>query len=204
MNFKDQITGRPGSSDIRRVPAIRAMARIYQIGHNPEASPWKSNLTLYDWASAQVMMLQRRSEYGIAGFYFEFQNVASPGDPADIPGYGRTGGISYYNDLSSSPDKDYLRVKSGIATIYNEDATRYSLGNVVRFFGVSEGETGVHGKEFSEDANSVIMGVAVVVMPDDGDPTQDIVYGRYYPTEEEQQPKQANRQIGVQYDLAFA
>ena len=71
------------------------------------------NEVLYEWGALVGQLLMRRGlNYGIAGMYVEFENAASPGDPVAPPTLTRNAdeGVDYYNSLSGSSDRDYLRV----------------------------------------------------------------------------------------------
>ena len=72
---------------------------------------WKKNLVLYEWAALTGRLLNGLgTKYSIGGMYLEFENVASPGDTVTPPAFDRSRTISYYNNLSGSADRDYLRV----------------------------------------------------------------------------------------------
>ena len=73
---------------------------------------WKSNLIMFGWGEIVTKLMSSRGNgnYAIGGMYLEFKNVTNPSDVVTAPAFDRTGGITYYNDLSVSPDTDYLRV----------------------------------------------------------------------------------------------
>jgi hypothetical protein len=137
--------------------------------------------------------------------YLEFENVASPGDPVTVPDYDRetSSGVAYYNGLSSSLNRDYLRVPLIATSTGTSDAAEYPNGNRATFFAQTTGLTGVHGKSFSEAANSVIFGGALVALVDENDPTKDLVLSRFYLPVPNQQPKLATSQIGFEWRLTF-
>ena len=111
----------------------------------------------YEYATITSNLLAGTGlNYRIGGMYLEFENVASPGDTVTVPTFDRTRNVSYYNNLSGSSDRDYLRVDLSSATISSTDTTNFPQGNSVLFSARSAGLTGVHGKTFSDTANSVI------------------------------------------------
>jgi hypothetical protein len=71
------------------------------------------------------------------------------------------------------------------------------------FFAQTSGAVGVNGLTFSEAANSVAVGVALVAAPSWADRTRDVVFGRAYFAVDEQVPKVASHQIGVSWEQVF-
>lgn len=165
---------------------------------------WHHNDILYEWGALVGRLLLRQGlNYGIGGMYIEFANVASPGDPVTPPDVSRDAGqgVDYYNDLSTSPDFDYLRVPLIAGTIDSSDQTRFPKGNQLTFFAQTSGVEGVHGKPFSDVNNSVAFGGALVAFVDDSDFTQDLVLSRFYFSVDEQMAKLATGQIGYEWKL---
>lgn len=209
MQFRGQETIRPiqGFQKIlRRLgllagPTAYGQAALFREGDVPP--PFGDNTVLYDWASIMTGLMLGRNEYKVAGMYLEFQNVASPGAPADVPSYNRDGAAQYYAGLVSSPTKDYLRVPLTAVTSSNSNVDRYSLGDTLEFYGVSSGSSGVHGKAFSAASNSTVFGVALAAFVDPGDPSRDILLSRFYPSESEQILKVDGRQISALYRFRF-
>lgn len=170
------------------------------------ATDFMHNDFLYEWGAIVGNLLARRGlQYGIGGLYIEFENVASPGDPVSAPAFTRAAGegVEYYDALSGSGDRDYLRVPLIIATVDSTDAIRYPKGNRVTFFAQTSGVEGVHGKTFSDTVNSVVFGAALVAFVDETDHTQDIVLSRFYSEVAKQKPKLSTSQIGMEWKVTL-
>jgi len=188
----------------------KAVFRVYTVQDGLVDSPenrvylteWNNNLVTYEFAAISANLLAGTGlNYRIGGMYLEFENVASPGDTVTVPTFDRTRGVSYYNNLAGSADRDYLRVDLSAATISSTDSTDFPKGNSVLFSARSAGLTGVHGKTFSDSANSVIYGAALVSFVDGNDATQDLIYSAAYLSAANQQAKLATSQIGVEWEL---
>ena len=188
----------------------KAVFRLYILPDGLEDIPanreyvmeWANNLVVYEYATITSNLLAGTGlNYRIGGMYLEFENVASPGDTVTVPTFDRTRNVSYYNNLSGSADRDYLRVDLSSATISSTDTTNFPQGNSVLFSARSAGLTGVHGKTFSDTANSVIYGAALVSFVDGNDATQDLIYSVSYLTASQQQPKLSTSQVGVEWEL---
>ena len=166
------------------------------------ATKFKSNLILREWAAIVGRLLLRQPEYAIAGMYVEFANSASPVAP---PAYDRdvSSGVAYYNSLSGDPTNDYLRVQLISGVLNTADAAVYPNGNTPTFFAMTTGVTGVHGKTFSDAADSRVIGAALVAMPDETDATRDLVLSRFYFDEAEQLPKLPTGQVGIEWEIAL-
>lgn len=180
--------------------------RAYHI-HNGIWSPvtgWSHNDFLYDSASIfSRLLVDGDGDYKVAGMYIEYRNVADPDDEVAAPGFGRDGGVSYYDDLASSPDVDFLRVPLTAALRESTDEELYPDGNLCRFFAQTQGSVGIHGKAFGPGSNSKIYGAALVAMPVQGDRTRDLVMSRWYLDGSSQQVVLANRQIGIERTATF-
>lgn len=165
----------------------------------------------YDWGYIACRTIaQGRREYRIQGMYVEFDNVTNPGDQVTPPTFGREEGREYYDNLSSSTTRDYLRVPLWqeplieVATGYESyfDATK-GEGNKAVLMAKTSGTQGVHGKPFDSTSNSTVIGAALIASPDWNDPTRDIIFARaYYPTGS-QVLKDATHQIGLTWELTF-
>ncbi len=191
------------------VPA-NSTIEVWQIDEltNKRKSLFKqSNTILYTWAFPLLKcMYQGDVTYKIGGVYFEFENVASPGDTITVPTYNRGGLLSYYTTLASP--KDYLRVPlSGLPSISIE--TGYEAyfsagqGNVGTIFAQTTGDEGELGEPFDNANNSKVYGVALVATPDWDDPTADIIFARSYFATGEQQLKMTGSQIGITWRTPF-
>ena len=143
--------------------------------------------------------------YKLSAMYLEFENVANPGDTVTAPGYDQDEGTEYYEALSASPARDFLRVpllaspRKGVVAGYEGLVAANSL----TFLAQSSGTAGVHGKEFSDAANSVVFGLALVAAPVWGDRTLDLVFGRRYYDPAKQVPKKPSSQVGVSWTENF-
>ena len=167
-------------------------------------TPWRQNLIMYDWGTIGAKLLaQGLATYRIAAMYIEFENVGDPGDAVSVPTYDRSGGVAYYNSLSGSGVRDYLRVALTTATIDATDDTLFPGGNRVTFFGQTSGVTGVHGRAFSDANNSKIFGAALVAMVDEDDATQDLVLSRAYFAAADQQVKLSTSQVGIEWQVSL-
>lgn len=160
---------------------------------------WRHNLVLYDWAGiAAKLMVEGDRRYRISGMYLEFRNAAPPITP---PAFDRAGGIDYYQGLADSADIDFLRVPLVAGYTSNSDSGLFAADNTMNLFAQTQGVVGVHGKAFSDAANSVIYGGGLVALVDQGDYTQDLVFSRFYFDADEQQEKLPSSQIGLQWEL---
>lgn len=170
----------------------------------------RSNQIQYDWARIALQCIGLgKANYKINGIYVEFQNVASPGDPGDVPAFDRGEGIEYYTALTG--DRDYLRLPllSTPQLGVEDDYTNFFTGegddfNKMTFFAQTSGVLGVNGLEFSSGANSLAVGIALVATPVLADRTRDIVFGRAYFEIAEQVPKESSHQIGLSWEQVFA
>lgn len=174
----------------------------------------KPNQIQLSWATiaAQQIGYRRRPgrrDYSIAGMYIEFENVADPEDPVDVPtDFERSEGLDYYNDLLGDGTRDFLRVQLtqepllSIADGY-ESVFAEGEGNRLTFMAITAGSEGITGKEFSAGANSKICGAALVAMPVLGDRTQDVIFARTYFGEEDQVVKEAPKQTAVTWEITF-
>jgi hypothetical protein len=95
---------------------------VFDVGENQgflwaPATQFKHNLVVYQWATIVAKLLATGdSRYRIGGMYLEFENTDNPGDTVSPPVFDRTRDISYYNSLSLSSNRDYLRVPITAAT----------------------------------------------------------------------------------------
>jgi hypothetical protein len=150
--------------------------------------------------------MRKGLNYGIGGMYMEFENTASPGDQVSPPAFTRDAGegVEYYNGLSMSSDRDYLRVPLIASTLGISNETNFPKGNQPSFFAQTVGVAGVHGKPFSDANNSTVFGGALVAFVDEEDHTRDIVLSRFYLEVDKQQPKLSTSQIGFEWRLTLA
>jgi hypothetical protein len=176
----------------------------------------KSNQIQVSWGHIAAKQLgfryqPDRDQYFISGMYFEYENQSNPALPIAAPSFDRTIGVSYYNSLSSSVTKDFLRVplrlepSLGVASGSVGAAALTSAGqsNQLTFFAQTSGTSGVHGKNFSHTTNSKIYSAARVAMPRFDDRTRDVVFARINFDVGDQTSKEASSQIGITWDISF-
>lgn len=169
-----------------------------------------NNATMYGWGFAAAQALGfGKTNYRINGMYLEFENVGDPEDPVAAPTFTQDEGLEYYQGLVSSGDRDYIRVplvSSPVLSIhpgYEDGYVSGVTGNKLTIFAQSTGSSGVHGKSFSNGSNSKLFGAALIVAPDWGDPTQDIICNRAYVEEGEQIVKPSSFQLSASWELSF-
>lgn len=168
---------------------------------------WHKNSTMMEWATIVCNLLASADpRYKISKFYFEFENLVNPANTVTVPTFDRTpaSGTAYYSALSGSAVRDYLRVPVMGTLIESTDATNYPHGNQITFSAKSAGTTGVHGKAFSNANNSKIFGGALAASPVPNDPTQDLVFARFYLSTGNQKLKGVTGDIGLDWVLPFA
>ena len=160
------------------------------------------NTIMYDWATIVGELLRGAPDgkpYKIGGMYIEFENAVGVAAP---PVFDRDDGISYYNSLSASADRDYLRVPLTAVDFESTSAGNFPGGNKLTFFARTEGVVGVNGKAFSNAAGSRVYGGALVAYPDFGDATQDLVFSRFYWSNTANQiDKAVGSQIGFEWPI---
>lgn len=165
------------------------------------ATSWIKNLIMFDAATLLAELLRGAPDgkvYQLGALYILFEN--NGGAPVSPPSFGRDGGKSFFDGLSTDPNQDYLRVALTAITMDSTDTGDYPRGNRLTVFAQTEGVTGTHGKTFSDAVQSRIFGGAVVATPVFADQTQDLVYARFdFASADEQLIKLAGSQIGIQY-----
>lgn len=185
----------------RQSPVMFPGSRIVWTDKMTPVTDWVPNTVLYDWAAIVAPLLATGNPaYRIATMYMEFKNVVTPGDtvsPTPTVTRGPGEGLDYYASLASSPDRDYLRVPMISALIDSTDDVNFPQGNRVSFSAQSQGTTGVFGKQFSDLANSLVYGGALVASPGGMDASQDIVLARFYYPTNQQIPKLSSGQVGL-------
>lgn len=170
----------------------------------------RENQTQFSWGFIAAQAIGRGNrDYRLSTMYIEFSNVASPGDPVTTPTFDRSEGLEYYQDLSLSADKDFLRVSLlgdptlGIEAGYEDFFTDGVDGNKLTFLAQTQGSSGFHGKTFSNAANSKVYGAALVATPDFSDQSKDVIFARMYYPSGEQQVKPTSGQVGITWDVPF-
>ena len=183
---------------------MRVGNRLLPAGWFPCTNRLLDNTILNEWGAIfGNLLLRKGTQYGIGGMLIEFENVASPGDPVDVPAFERSDGIEYYDNLALSSTRDYLRIPLIAGTLETPDEEDFPKGNQPVFFAQSSGTTGVHGKTFSDTVNSVVFGAAMVAFVDRDDSTQDLILSRHYFDVAEQVAKLATSQVGVEWELTL-
>jgi hypothetical protein len=163
---------------------------------------FKKNLVLNQWATIVAKLLTSGdARYRIGGMYLEFENTASPGDAVSAPTFDRTRDVAYYDALSGSGVRDYLRVPMTANQLLS-DGTGFT-SNQIAFFSRSSGTTGAHGKTFSDSVNSTIFGASLVAFIDNNDATQDLLLSSFYFDVADQQQKLATSQVGIEWELTL-
>lgn len=192
-------------------PGVQGLVRLWKTRPSGLMLPVAAirNQLQYSWGFIAARALGYGDmAYQLDALYIEFENVASPGDPITAPTYDRSAGLEYYDGLSASGTKDYIRtalvsnpmlgVKSGYESYFGTNE-----GNQLTFFAQTAGVTGVHGKTFSDSVNSKVYGAAVIATPVFADPTRDVIFARTYFNVSEQVVKEASSQIGITWEIAF-
>jgi len=165
---------------------------------------WVPNDIVYEWgAIVGRLMTEGNIDYRIGGMYLEYENVVAPGDTVAAPSFDRTRDIEYYNNLAGNAVRDYLRVPMTAHTFGSSDEDTFPKGNQPVFFARSQGTAGVHGKAFGFASNSVIFGASLVALVDAADATQDLILSSFYFDADDQQPKLATSQVGLEWELTL-
>lgn len=164
---------------------------------------WHKNNVMADYACITARLLRGDINYRLSMAYIEFQNVASPGDPADEIVFDFSDGVEYFTGLEDSPNRDYIRAPLTVSEPSIEDGMEdvFPNGNKILAYATSNGIVGVHGKPFTEAANSVVCAVAIVATPNKDDPTQDLIYARWSAAEAAQWPKVDDKKITIEWEL---
>ncbi len=192
-------------------PEVQGLVRLWKTRPSGLMIPVATtqNQLQYSWGFIAARAIgMGDADYQVDAMYIEFENVAAPADPITAPAYGRDEGLEYYDGLSASGTKDYIRtalvstpmlgVKSGFENYFGTNE-----GNKLTFFAQTSGATGVHGRTFSDVVNSKVYGAALIATPAFVDPTQDVVFARTYFATAGQVVKEASSQIGITWETNF-
>lgn len=167
------------------------------------------NTWLDTYGHIAAMVLGRRDlSYLPASMYVEYENVATASDVVATPVVDKADTVAYYQTLSASSTRDFLRVpvlsmaELSVAPGY---ATRLAAGlfNKASYTAFVVGSTGVFGRPFSAAARSKVCGIALVATPVPADRTQDIIWGRAYYLGVNQKLVPDTGQLAVTYELTF-
>lgn len=177
----------------------------------------QSNQIQYSWGFIAAKQIgyrpnPERYNYNISAVYIEFENQTDPEEEISLSSFPRDVGISYYNDLVDSPNRDFLRIPliieptGGVSYGYEANLPTEQQLNKLTFFVQTVGTTGVHGKTFSHNAEggtSKVYAAALVAAPLFSDRTKDVIFARTNFATYNQVTKEASSQIGLTWDIAF-
>ena len=136
--------------------------------------------------------------YKPGAIYFEFQNLASPGDTPEYPTFEHTEGVEYYTGLDYSTTKDFLRVP----ILVSPNVINTVNGYLLTLYAISpDVDVGFWEKPFTGASNSVVIGGAVVATPT-GVQSDDVILCRSYPTGTKIF-KTTGEQIGITWNVEF-
>jgi hypothetical protein len=187
-------------------PAVKGVVSLFNVLENGEwlklPNSEEENQIQWSWGEIACNLFgDGRKEFKISGMYIEFENTALI---PSTPSYTRSEGVEYYESLSGSLTKDFLRVTLLSPPIKALAATYSNINyNQLTFLAQTAGTQGVHGKTFSDSVSSKVYGLALVATPVWGDRTQDLIFARKYYTTPNQVAKQAGSQIGVNWTETF-
>lgn len=138
--------------------------------------------------------------YVVNGVYLEYENTA--GAPAPVS-FDKTTTAADFQGLGGS--KDYIRANLTASATFGSSGSPYGE-NRATFFAlalnnVGPTNQGMGGLDFSAAANSKIVSIGLVAMPDIEDETQDLLYARYAPASPF--AKAADREVGITWTLQF-
>jgi hypothetical protein len=153
-----------------------------------------------------------RPNYHISAVYIEFENQIDPAQEIAVSPFSRDIGISYYNSLSTSVQRDFLRIPliieptGGVSTGFEGNLPTEQQLNKLTFFAQTVGTQGVHGKPFSHNGaggSSKVYAAALVAAPNFSDRTKDVIFARTVFQPANQVTKEASSQIGLTWSIAF-
>jgi hypothetical protein len=172
-------------------------ARLYYLPD--DNSPWQNNLVLYSWQTIlSGLLVDGNISFRLSSMYIEFENKASPDDAVSLPSLDRSRGLAYYSGLSAHPTRDFLRVGvlgSGTSTSGNT--------TTLQLFASTSGSVGIHGKPFSNAANSTVIGASLVAAPNSADRMTDTLFSSIYFPSDKQKLKLANGDIGLTWQIVL-
>lgn len=168
---------------IDSVPRLEGMTTIFSF--NPETGKisqmvFQKNTIMDGAAECVAKLMMGDILFKVAAMYFEYVNLAAPGDTPVPPSYVKSDGVEYFTGLQYSADVDFLRV----AVLSTGVPTKNVDGDWVEtYFAVTPGdEIGFWGKAFTPAANSAVYGGALVASPEPSVQSNDVVIARNYPT----------------------
>lgn len=184
-----------------RIAPIRGYTTLFSINKAGELTSlfYHKNKIMNGSAMATARMWGGYSNFKAGAMYFEFQNLANPGDTPAYPTFTKADGVEYYTGLQYSPDKDFLRVPIMISPNIAQTANGYLL---TLYALTPDVDTGYWGKPFAGTNNSVVIGGAVAATPDTSVQANDIILCRNYPVGTKV-PKTSGEQIGMTWNVEF-
>lgn len=189
-------------------PGQNAKGRV-RLGQ-ADAAPrvFSDNLVLYGWGQAVARDLVNaalgRAAVGFNAVYFEFENMAAPGDRVlDAPTLERDRDRAYFDGLSVHAARDYMRVPVTAVNLINSDEAVYAIANGIAINARTRFSVGVHGKPFSEAANSVVFGAFLASAEDWDTPSQDIIVHGHYFEADEQEPKYDIKPVAADWEIYY-
>jgi len=173
------------------------------------------NQIQFSWGFVAANQLGRRRsaerpDYAISALYIEYENQDDPETPVSVSSsFARNLGVEYYNSMSDSTDRDFLRVPLiieptiGVSSGYEANLPVNQQGNQLTFFVQTAGAVGANGLPFSHTVNSKVFAAALVAAPVFSDRTKDVIFARTVLNTNNQITKEASAQIGITWDIAF-
>lgn len=166
---------------------------------NVTRAVYHHNLIMNGMSEAAARVLSGDTRYKAGAMYFEFQNLASPGDTPVYPVFDATEDVSYYTGLQFSATNDFIRVP--ILAAPNVQVS--STGALLTLYALAPSTSiGFWGKPFTSAANSVVIGGAVVATPDISVQSNDVIMCRNYPPNTKV-PRVEGEQIGIIWNIEF-
>ena len=178
----------------------------------------QKNQIQYSWGFIAAKQIgyrpnPERYSYNISAVYIEFENQTDSEDEISVETFLRNeGDIQYYNNLSLSANRDFLRIPliiepaGSVSAGYEGKLPTEQQLNKLTFFVQTVGTQGVHGKAFSHNAaggTSKVYAAALVAAPLYSDRTKDVIFARTMFIPSNQVTKEASSQIGLTWDIAF-
>lgn len=206
------------SDKISPIHGVRGHVTVWQIDERTGlytqqvAQPNQIQYT-WGWIAAHQIGYRRqanRPDYHISAMYIEFENQADPETAISVSQFSRDIGISYYNSLVDSPNRDFLRIPLkieptlSVSSGFEANLPIDQQGNQLTFFAQTAGENGEHDKPFNAANNSKVFAVALVAAPEfSSDKSKDVVFARTTFSVGNQVTKEPSSQIGITWDIAF-
>lgn len=187
-----------------KLPTVEGIVSLYNI---LEDGTWnkvseENNQIQWSWGEIACHLFgDGNPAYKISAMYIEFENTALV---PTTPSYNRDEGTEYYEGLSLSASRDFLRVPLLAAPSKSLAPNYFNINfNQLNFLAQTSGVQGVHGKTFSDSVSSKVCGLALVAAPIWSDRTNDLIFARKYYSSGSMVTKQASSQIGVSWTERF-